>query len=224
MLFSQFVSKILYLDGDMRGTCLGVGVSKKNFAIKYLLCSHGDNARPDFALPISALHSIGIHALTLSRIRPAIPKNVFKILPHKPVYSQDGVYLGVLQDVEFKNGVATKLIVKPDLQISFSCVQAVADAILLRKSLNYPLGQRIPSNNQTLVTKTLLKRAIEQKGLIHLTLSLQPFSMPNTSPTISKSPRRSCASHSTVTRNPSMPQRPAESNVVSTRAPPFLNN
>lgn len=189
MLFSQFISKILYLDGDARGVCLGVGVSKKNFAIKYLLCSHGDCSRPDFALPVSSLQSIGIHALTLSRIRPAIPKNVFKFLPNKPVYSQDGVYLGVLQDVEFENGVATKLILKPNAQISFSCVQAVADAILLRKNPNYPLGQRIPSDSQTLVTKTLLKRTIEQNGLINLTLSLPPFSMPNTLPSTLKSPQ-----------------------------------
>ena len=192
MLFSQFYSKILYLDGEARGVCLGVGISKKNFAIKYLLCSHEDNIRPDFALPISALHSIGLHGLTISRIRPAIPKNVFKLFPNRPVYSQAGVLLGTFKDCIIENGVATKILLDTNAQCSFSCITAVADAILLRKIPNYPLGQPIPNpadTRQTLVSKSTLKRAIENKTLVSLTLSLPPFSMPNTLQTVSRPPQ-----------------------------------
>ncbi len=193
MFLSEFCNKLLYLDGESRGICLGVAVSKKNYTIKYLLCGHERSTRPDFALPFSALRSIGIHGLTLSRVRPAIPKNVFKLFPDRPVYSQEGAYLGCLQDVPFENGVADKLITTENLRFPFTCVSAVSDAVILRKSPVYPLGQRIPtslfSEKQLIVTKSVLRRAIEKRELIKLTLSLSPFVTPNTSPTASTHPQ-----------------------------------
>jgi hypothetical protein len=193
MFLSAFCNKLLYLDGECRGVCVGVAVSKKNYSIKYLLCAHERATRPDFALPFSALRSIGIHGLTLSRVRPAIPKNVFKLFPSRPVYSAEGAYLGALQDVEFENEVATKLLTTENLHFSFACVNGVCDAVILRKSPVYPLGQRIHtslfSENSSLVTKSVLRRAIEKRALIKLTLSLSPFVTPNTSPTASTPPQ-----------------------------------
>lgn len=193
MFLSEFCHKLLYLDGECRGICLGVAVSKKNYTIKYLLCAHERSTRPDFALPFSALRSIGIHGLTLSRVRPAIPKNVFKLFLDRPVYSGEGAYFGCLQDVEFENDVASKLTTTENLRFSFTCVNAVSDAVILRKAPVYPLGQRIPacsfSENSAFVTKSVLRRAIEKRELIKLTLSLSPFVTPNTSPTISTHPQ-----------------------------------
>lgn len=198
MLLSDFLGKTVYFNGVPRGVCLGVGVSRKTFTIKYLLCS--DEKRQsalqnhtDFALPISALHSIGEQSLTVSRLRPAIPKNAVKLFLHRPVYTVEGFFLGNVKDVAFQNASAARLFTDQGQSYPFTAVSAVSDAFILRKSQTYPLGQRIParlfSQKQSVVTKSVLRGAIEKNALIKLTLSLPPFNAtPNTSQTVSVSP------------------------------------
>lgn len=199
MLLSNFLGKTVYCNGAARGVCLGVGVSRKTFTLKYLLCTDEKrqgalNRNADFALPISALHSVGERSLTVSRLRPAIPKNAVKLFTNRPVYTVDGFFLGNVKEIAFENASAARLFTDQAQSYPFTAVSAVADAFILRKLPIYPLGQRIParlfSQKQSVVTKSVLRNAIEKNALIKLTLSLPPFNAtPNTSRTASISPQ-----------------------------------
>ena len=39
MFLSQFIGKPVLVNGETRGVCLGVGLSLKSYAVKYLFCS-----------------------------------------------------------------------------------------------------------------------------------------------------------------------------------------
>jgi hypothetical protein len=101
----------------------------------------------------------------------------------KPVYSQSGEYLGSLKDLEIINGQATRLFTEKNTY-SIHELYAVSDALILKKSTPFPLGQRIPAPSKrdfltekdALVTKSVLRRAIQNGKLINFTLSLPPFS------------------------------------------------
>ena len=59
MFLSELVKKEIYSSGETRGVCLGIGVSLKTNAVKYLLCACDKQSNsPDFALPISAILSV----------------------------------------------------------------------------------------------------------------------------------------------------------------------
>ena len=100
-----------------------------------------------------------------------------------PVYSSEGVFLGNLKDARLDDGVFTRIYTLKE-SYPFSSVSACADALLLRKSTAYPLGQRIPAplfSTESTVTKSVLRSAITSGYLIRLTLSLPPFSEQNPS-------------------------------------------
>ncbi|MBE5744676.1 MAG: hypothetical protein E7355_00915 [Clostridiales bacterium] len=93
-----------------------------------------------------------------------------------PIYNASGDFLGTLKDVEFQNQTAIRLITDSDISHPFTEVGALSDAIILRKAQPYPLGQIIPHKN-VLITRKILRGAVEKQSLIKLTLSLPPFSM-----------------------------------------------
>ena len=191
MLLTDLIFKPILVRESRRGISIGVGVSLKNYAVKYLFCnscspqnSSADSlSQADFAVHISAVQSIMKTHVSLSSLRPVFPKSCAKLTLGKPVYTQSGEMLGVLQNLEIENGIAVMLHTEKG-SFPSSSICAVSDAILLKKSTPYPIGQRIPAphehdfltNKDALVTKAILKKAIEKGALIKLTLSLPPFS------------------------------------------------
>ncbi|MBQ7879918.1 MAG: hypothetical protein IJ317_04650 [Clostridia bacterium] len=177
MLLSDLVEKSVYIGKNLKGVCLGIGVSLKTYAVKYLHCANAATynplrARIDFSVPVSAVESVSDGAIRLSRLRPVYPKNCTSIFLSRPVYSGDGAYLGYVTDVDLHDFTATRLFTDVNKSYPFSAIRAYADAVILCKTQVYPLGQRI---HACLVTKPLLKKAIAERTLIRLTLSLPPF-------------------------------------------------
>ncbi|MBQ8308706.1 MAG: hypothetical protein IJX96_02620 [Clostridia bacterium] len=181
MRLIDFIGKNVYAGSIFKGICLGVGISPKNFAVKYLLCS-SLGERPDFCVNVSAIEEIDEN-IYLSRLRPVFPKNCAKIFMDLPIYSQDGAFLGHIADLEMQNYVALQIFTDRGSSISVSLLAACRDAVIVRKETSYPLGQRIPApvvseifdKKETLVTKSNLRQAIQKGALIKLTLSLAPF-------------------------------------------------
>lgn len=191
MLLSQLVGKNVYVNGNLRGVCLGMGISLKNFSVKYLLCHSlsSETARrtlamqADFAVSISSVSEFSENGIVLSKLRPVFPKTCAKIFLSRPVYSFEGAFLGSAADVELTNYVATRIFTDRNEIIPISSVSAFSDAVILKKEQAYPLGQRIPAplslkifdKNEPIVTKSVLRTAIAKKRLIRLTMSLPPF-------------------------------------------------
>ena len=186
MYLSELENKPLMLRFSPRGICRGVGISPKTFSVKYLLCASLSNAtkNADFCLPLQAVESID-ESILLSRLRPAFPKNCIRLFLGLPVFSQDGVYLGKIEDVKLDGFIATKLFTDQKETYPISSVIACSDAVILRKSAPFPLGQSVPApilslingKKDGLVTKPLLRAAIQKGALVSLTLSLPPFSL-----------------------------------------------
>lgn len=185
MFLSDFFQKSLYAGKNLRGTCLGIGLSPKNYEVKYLLCSSNgqgiSKSTVDFTINASSVLSIE-EVITLSVLRPVYPQNCIKLTVGMPIYSNNGLLLGSLADVEIQNQSAIRLI--SDSGERFPVLMAVAssDALLLKKEPLFPLGQRIDKpdqendeNKSKIVTKSVLKNAIKKGRLIRFTLSLPPF-------------------------------------------------
>lgn len=190
MLLSSIVGKRIFVGATPRGICTGVGISLKNFTVKYILCSNTVEPwreRVDFALPFSCMNSVDEVCIHTSKTRAVFPKTCAQIFLQKPVFTFDGMSLGNVTDVSFSltnNGNFTADFVYTDKNETFSAgaIYAFLDAVILKKDRPYPLGQRIPApilsrfgNNQTLVSKAVLQRAIQQNALIRFTLALPPF-------------------------------------------------
>ena len=184
MLLSSLVNKPVVVAENIRGICLGVGVSLKNYAVKYLLCASSPNRfQTDFCINASAIDKID-EAIFLKRLRPVFPKNCAQITLDLPIFSAEGCLIGKLTDVELQNLVATRLFT-PKRAFSISSVAACSDAVILRKEQPFPLGQRVPAHLLSnfedkfspIVNKAFLRSAIEKKALITLTLSLPPFNV-----------------------------------------------
>ncbi|MBQ8295989.1 MAG: hypothetical protein IJX87_06115 [Clostridia bacterium] len=193
MLLSELIGKNLCAgkggkDGKtktVRGVCRGIGVSSKNFSVKYLLCAEqkgNAGCAADFSVNLSAVETIG-EEIYLFRLRPVYPKNCIKFFLGQPIYSVEGSFLGHVADVELQNMVATKLYTDRDTAHSVLCVAACHDAVILRKEQPFPIGQRIPApvvlkifdKNEAVVTKPILRGAMQRGMLVRLTLSLPPF-------------------------------------------------
>ncbi|MBQ7924398.1 MAG: hypothetical protein IJ329_03735 [Clostridia bacterium] len=182
MFLSQLIGKTLIFDKTPRGVCLGAGVSLKSKMIKYLFCSSDTTVsatnNADFVLPIGSLASFSEDALFLARLRPVLPKPCGKLYIGLPVYNAEGASFGFLSDVELQNYVAIRLFTDKNIRLPFSSIAALADAVILRKPQPYPLGQPIPDDSESLVTKQVLRNAVQNQTLIKLTLSLPPFQHP----------------------------------------------
>ena len=185
MKLSDITEKNLYVSKNHRGVCKGVAISLKSHAIKYLLCSStATQSVPDFSVSTSAIAELR-ESITLSRLRPAYPKNCAKISIGLPIYSFEGGFLGTVEDLHIKDFVATRLFTSRGETYPVTSIVACSDAVILRKEQPYPLGQRIPApilpiltdKTESVVTKPILRTACAKGALIKLTLSLPPFSI-----------------------------------------------
>ncbi|MBQ8685652.1 MAG: hypothetical protein IJ514_05740 [Clostridia bacterium] len=179
----NIIGNPVYTKNVRRGVCVGVGISLKNFTVKYLLCSLDDStSQTDFVVKASSVESVENDRVVLTSLRPVLPKGCAKLLLGMPVYSESGVFCGTLSNIQVESLALTRLITENGAYIA-SAIAACADAVILRKKQPYPLGQRIPAhlvgdvskNNASLVTKPVLRAAIQKNRLIKLTLSLAPF-------------------------------------------------
>ncbi len=183
MFLSNITNKTVYLNKTPRGVVKGVGISLKTHAVKYLLCGNSQSPRTHFALPVSAIVSID-ESVILSRMRPVLPKNCTCLFIGLPVYAYDGTYLGKIAELEIKDFVATLFYTDTYHDFPVSVIAACSDAVLLKKEQPYPLGQRIPApflsnllgKADGVVTKPVLRSAMQKNCLVKLTLSLPPFS------------------------------------------------
>ena len=184
MLLSNLYQKPVVVDGNIRGVCLGVGISLKTYAVKYLLCSSSPTrSTNDVCVNVSSIIKID-EAVFLRRLRPVFPKNCAQITMRLPIFSYNGGAQGFLQDLEMQNFVALRFF-NENKAFPISAVTACADAVILRKEQPFPLGQRVPAPfllyfkdvARPIVTKAVLSTAIQEKSLIKLTLSLPPFSL-----------------------------------------------
>ena len=182
MFLSQLNEKKIYVNNNFRGVCKGVALSLKSHTVRYLLCaSSAMQSTPDFAVSVSSISQIHTD-LHLSKLRPARPANCAKITLGAPVYSFEGGYLGRLTDLSLRDFIATKLFTDRGESFPITSVFACSDAVILRKEQPYPLGQRIPTPHLSLkgktdgvITKAVLRNAIEKGKLVNLTLALPPF-------------------------------------------------
>lgn len=160
---------------EKRGVCLGVYISKKNAQIKYLFCSLDDDKTVNVPL-CSIDHIDDLGAIYLKNLRSAFPNYCARLTPYLPVYSDEGKYIGRLDDLICENLTVAKLLVSgkkfPALAIDGLC-----DVVLL-KTLPYPLGEWSKEENGG-VSRRILKDKIKQGELIKFTLSLAPFSVPD---------------------------------------------
>ncbi len=183
MKLSNLIGKSVYAGSKRRGVCEGVGISLKSGAVKYLFCS-APKGRTDFCVNVSAIEEID-EEIYLSRLRPVFPKSTVKILLGLPVYTDEGVFLGNVRDMEMDAFIALRLETDNGERFPVFHIAACTDAILLRKKPPYPIGQRIPAhvvsdifqNSETIVSRANLRHAIEKGALIKLTLSLAPFAL-----------------------------------------------
>ena len=188
MLLTDLIEKNVYVGKTLRGVCLGVGISLKSFSVRYLLCCNAATYTPlhprvDFAVNVSAIENVSDGAIVLSRLRCVFPKNCVKVFLDRPVFSDGGVFLGSLADVSMDDYSILRLFTDRNTSYPISSVAAFSDAVLLKKPLPYPLGQRIHApavstfldKREPVVTKAVLQNAIKNKALIRFTLSLSPF-------------------------------------------------
>ena len=183
MLLSSLAEKPILVAATTRGICMGVGVSLKNFTVKYLLCASLQNRnQTDFCVNYSALDNIG-ETLSLKALRPVFPRSCARFSLPLPIFSADGSFVGNLADLEILDDVATRLFTEDGRVFPISSVLACTDAVILKKEQPFPLGQLVPApmlstisnKKEGLVTKPLLRAAKEKSSLIKLTLSLPPF-------------------------------------------------
>ncbi len=183
MFLKDLVNKEIVSGKNVKGVCRGVGVSLKSHAVKYLLCASApSSADADFAVAVSAVEDVD-KQIYLSQLRPVLPKSCARIFIGRPVYSFEGVHLGNVADLEIQGFIATRLYTDQAIAYPVNVITACFDAVILKKELPYPLGQRIPAPMLSLVTdkadavvtKPILRTAIRKGALTKLTLSLPPF-------------------------------------------------
>ncbi len=195
MFLNELAKKIVYVGKNPRGVCLGIGISVKSQTVKYLLCASlrptGDTPDTiekddvDFAVSLSSVEEITENAIYLSSLRAVFPKNSAKIFLDKPIYSDEGIFLGNVTNVLIQNAKAVKVFTDKNSSFSLLSLSACSDALILRKEPPFPIGQRVPAplvshfscKNDSIITRSILRSAIQKGSLIKLTLSLPPFSL-----------------------------------------------
>ena len=156
---------------EKRGVCLGVYISKKSAQIKYLLCSLDDDKTIN--IPFSSIERIGENgAIYLKKLRSAVPNQCARLTAYLPVYSCEGKYLGRLDGVICEKSCVSKLVVSGKKYPALA-IDALSDIVLI-KPLPYPLGEW-SNEEQSGVSRRILKDKIKQGELIKFTLSLAPF-------------------------------------------------
>ena len=190
MKLSTLYGKSIYTDKNLQGVCRGVAISLKSYAVRYLLCaSTPTQCNADFSIGIGAVAEVG-EIIRLSHVRTANPRGYAKITVGLPIYAFDGCFLGTVADLDISGFTATTLYTSRGERFPITSIAACSDAVILRKEQPYPIGQPIPTpsifditnKNSGVVTKQILRTAIEKKSLIALTLSLPPFQVESKNP------------------------------------------
>ncbi len=186
MFLQELVNKEIFSGKNAKGICRGVGISLKSHAVKYLLCASTPTATHggDFSVSTSAVERIE-EGVFLTKLRPLFPKNCARVFLGCPIYSFDGVFLGNLTDLEMKGFAATQIFTDQATAYPVTAITACKDALILKREQPFPLGQRVPTpllplvtdKKDAVVTKPLLRTAIQNGALVKLTLSLPPFSL-----------------------------------------------
>ena len=188
MLLSELVGKNVYSGKALRGVCRGVCLSLKSRAVKYLLCSQAPlkSDYTEFSVSVAGISEIN-DAVTLKRLRLAAPRNCVRFFTGRPVYTEDGAYLGITADLVMENFTATKLITDSGKTYSAATISALGDAVILRKSPVFPLGSLVvsdlpaspdPISAGTIVTRNTLRTAMRSGQLIRLTTDLLASFLP----------------------------------------------
>ena len=156
---------------EKRGVCLGVYITKKSAQIKYLYCCLDNDNMVN--LPVSAIDKIDDSgAIYFKNLRSAYPKQCSRLNPYLPVYSDEGKYLGRLDELICEELTVSKLVVSGK-KFPALAIEGLCDVVLL-KSLPYPLGEW-SEEEKVGVSRRILKEKIKQGELIKFTLSLAPF-------------------------------------------------
>ena len=180
MFLSSLINKRIIANHTPRGICVGVGISKKDGAVKYLCCSETHNEQARFFVPFRSISAIDNEALITEKLRVVFPAKCLYLYLGLPVYTLQGVLLGTLENAQWENGMLSCLTVDGKT-LPFSIVYAVQNIILVQPTIRFPLGQRIPApfleknNRSPIITKRFLKESVQSGTLIRLTLSLPPF-------------------------------------------------
>lgn len=142
MLLSEIVGKNVYSGKAVRGICRGVCLSLKSRAVKYLLCSRepAQNDYTEFSVGVNCIDTVAENVF-LKRLRPAVPKNCVRFFTGRPIYSEEGLYLGITADLVMEEFTATKLIADTGKTYSAAAIAALGDAVILRKEPVFPLGR-----------------------------------------------------------------------------------
>ena len=197
MLLSQITDKSIRSGKNVRGVCIGVGISVKSRAVKYLLCASAplplnceegvgfSMLESQFAVGVHSIKNLCDNEITLSCLRMSVPKNHGKLFIGKPVYSDEGVFLGKITDAHLQNFIVTEVKTDKNTYHSALSIAACSDALILRKEQPFPIGQRIPTpavfnfltDNDVLTTRSILREAMQKGQLIRFTLSLPPFNL-----------------------------------------------
>ena len=188
MFLSELSNKPIYVKNTVKGVCIGVGISLKSYAVKYLICQsnadyHPRLPRADFFLSVSAIQSVSPSAIRVSALRTIRPKNCAQIFIGMPIFAENGANLGIVQDLQIKDFITDKLFNAANDAFPCTSITAALDAVILRKEQPYPIGQRIHTpivreyfnHTNHIVTKATLKNALQKRAIIKLTLSLPPF-------------------------------------------------
>ncbi len=185
MLLSNLIDKKIVSGKNTRGVCKGVAISLKTYRVKYLLCasSTANGNSVDFAVNVSAISAIS-DGIFLSSLRPVYPKNCTRFFLGLPAFNTEGVFLGTIDDMDMEDFLLREIFIGKNTYVP-TAISACNDAVIFKKQPPYPLGQRVPAplllqfcnKNEWLVTKSVLRTAMEKGKLLTLTLSLPPFSL-----------------------------------------------
>lgn len=179
---SQILSKpIVFPDGGLLPV-VGVTVAGGG-KIRHFIVKTGEAA--EIYLPFGAAR-ISAWRIVPDNVRPCSPKGTQRLTIGKPVYSTNGYYCGKLTDILLKNGILSLFYTENGV-FSAENLYAAGDALLLRPSDPYPIGQKIPVNTRAetyggvpvrlskQVTKAALKYFLHEGKLIEFTTSLPLF-------------------------------------------------
>lgn len=179
---SQILSKpIVFPDGGLLpvgGITFAGGGKIRHFIVKM-----GEAA--EIYLPFGAAR-ISAWRIVPDGVRPCSPKGTQRLTIGKPVYSTNGAFCGKLTDILIKNGVLSLFYTENGV-FSAENLYAAGDALLLKPSDPYPIGQKIPADTRAetcggvpvrlskQVTKSALRYFLHEGKLIEFTTSLPLF-------------------------------------------------
>ena len=166
MFLHDLEGKNIHTAKKIHGICKGVAVRIKSQKIHYLYCEN--TSKQTFFLPVSTIKGVEEEGIILKKFLPS-SASLPVLQSQKPVYLQEGVFLGLVEDLAIENWKITKIILENE-RYSSLCMVALGDALFLKKAPPFPIGSITKTGE--LVTRTLLKKAIEEGCLISLTTSL----------------------------------------------------